>query len=135
MTRQFTPDWPHGYKTRDGREARVLAWGLRHDTFKLAGIVVDEYGEENVVSFTAEGAYLGGGVEHRYDLVNAPAPPETVWVVKFTPYPEDPHYPPSAACRMIADSEHEAEVVANNCFYLRTYGPNAKIVKMVEERP
>lgn len=74
----FTPDWPHGHRTRDGRPARMLQ-RLTHSKH-LVFLVDEGAANEAVVVVTSEGKYYHNvyGIVCPNDLLNAPAP-KRVW--------------------------------------------------------
>lgn len=72
---EFSPDWPHGHQTRDGRKARIICRDRRAETFPIVALIETEYGE-NVICCTDEG--LTPGSTDRDCLINSPAP-KKVW--------------------------------------------------------
>jgi len=80
MTDTFTLDWPHGWRTHDGRKARIICTD-RKSGWPIIGLTTNADGTESVDSFRLDG-HFDKDTETPSDLVNAPAPKlsGTVWV-------------------------------------------------------
>lgn len=75
MTYTFSPDWPHGHITRDGRRARIICTDRRSE-WPIIGLVANPE-KEFVQAYSIEGrAYPT--TESHLDLLNSPAPKKRI---------------------------------------------------------
>ena len=65
---EFSPDWPHGHQTRDGRKARIICQDAK-GSFPIIALVDGKYGEYPR-AYSIEGvSSLEPG-----SIINSPAP-------------------------------------------------------------
>lgn len=85
MTDNFSPDWPNGHVTRDGRRARIICTD-RKDANPIVALVED-CGRELMVAYGVAGNFCENPlVKSTSDLLNIPAPKKRIrgWVNVYT---------------------------------------------------
>lgn len=84
---EFSLDWPHGWRTRDGRKARILCTDARLKDLDSIVAIISDPGGDVLRAFRSDGRWVG--VTSDTDLINAPAPKRefVVWVNVYPNYP------------------------------------------------
>jgi hypothetical protein len=87
LSPEFTIDWPHGYQTRGGNEARLICSDFKtKSNFSLVFAIMGNTGVEYLVHRNVYGgtrAWVLGGDRDTGDIINKPAPKKKVYLAWF----------------------------------------------------